>query len=172
MTHPLDVLDGVQVAEPCNVLWDQMRGTDTARHCDRCNKTVHNLSEMSAADASALLAVRGSGLCVRFARRADGAVVTRDRPVRPTSRIRWIMRRAVVALGSCVGLALATGCGERRTMGAVCTARGDGPAPTTVQQTPTGPPPAPQVEAPPPRPVNAHQQPTDTPPTGPGDSGR
>lgn len=59
-----------------------MRPVDPAgrvRACDQCQLQVHDLSALSRAEAEALLAAASGGrLCVRFYRRADGRVQTRD----------------------------------------------------------------------------------------------
>jgi hypothetical protein len=84
-TRPLspadDLLKNVRVASPCRVSWDEMPGGDRVRSCAHCRRKVYNLSEMSAADAASLLRDTEGRLCVRFYRRADGTVMTRDCPV-------------------------------------------------------------------------------------------
>jgi hypothetical protein len=57
-----------------------MSGDDRARHCQECNLNVYNLSEMTRADAERLIASREGRLCVRFYRRVDGTIITRDCP--------------------------------------------------------------------------------------------
>jgi hypothetical protein len=78
----LPLLAQVRVASPCTARWDQMRGDEHARHCGQCDKTVYDLSSLTAAQAEALLRSKGDdGLCVRFYRRRDGTVITSDCPV-------------------------------------------------------------------------------------------
>lgn len=77
----LSVLDRVSVASPCTVSWDDMTGDDRARHCGLCKLNVYNLSEMTAQDAAAFVQQREGRTCVRFYRRADGTMITRDCPV-------------------------------------------------------------------------------------------
>jgi hypothetical protein len=73
----------VSVKQSCNVSWNAMTGTDTVRHCEQCDRTIHNLSAMTAADAERLLAQSsGERLCVTYARGPSGEVVTTDRPAR------------------------------------------------------------------------------------------
>lgn len=55
-----------------------MKGDDRARFCDRCALTVYNLSGMTRDEATALVSQRGGRTCVRFYRRGDGTVLTRD----------------------------------------------------------------------------------------------
>ncbi len=77
----LPLLKRVRVASPCHESWDDMSGDERARFCGRCEKSVFNLSGMTAADAEELLAAHGTSLCVRFYRRPDGTVMTADCPV-------------------------------------------------------------------------------------------
>lgn len=76
----LPLLREIRVASPCHERWEDMQGDDRTRHCGKCDKDVHDLSAMSAADAEALLAARGASLCVRLYRRFDGTVITSDCP--------------------------------------------------------------------------------------------
>jgi hypothetical protein len=78
--HPLNTL---QVARPCSADWNAMRGTDRVRHCAACGLHVYDLSAMTAADALALVEQTEGRLCVRFYRRADGTLLTRDCPEAP-----------------------------------------------------------------------------------------
>lgn len=73
-------LDYVRVAAPCPANWEQMAGDDRVRHCQECNLNVYNLSEMTRLEAERFIASREGRLCVRFYRRADGTILTRDCP--------------------------------------------------------------------------------------------
>jgi len=70
----LEVLD---VKEPCTEDWDAMDGDARKRHCAVCEMSVYDLSEMSEAAAVQLLS-RPDRVCVRFYRRADGRVTSKD----------------------------------------------------------------------------------------------
>lgn len=74
-------LDRVRVASPCKADWAQMIGTDRVRFCGQCNLNVYNLSSMTRTEAESLISDREGRLCVRFYRRADGSILTRDCPV-------------------------------------------------------------------------------------------
>lgn len=74
-------LSQVRVASPCSESWDNMTGSEQVRFCGRCEKRVYNLSAMSADEAEALLARKRFGVCIQYARRADGTLVTTDCPV-------------------------------------------------------------------------------------------
>jgi hypothetical protein len=81
MPEELPVLDNLRVASPCTASWEDMRGDDRSRFCRHCSKHVYDLSAMTRGEAQALVREKESGLCVRFYRRRDGTVLTRDCPV-------------------------------------------------------------------------------------------
>jgi hypothetical protein len=74
-------LDQVRVAAPCKADWDQMIGSDRVRFCGQCSLNVYNLSAMNRSDAESLIARTEGRLCVRFYRRRDGSIITKDCPV-------------------------------------------------------------------------------------------
>jgi hypothetical protein len=63
-----------------------MEGDEKVRFCQRCELHVFNLSAMEVEEAGARLAEHADGLCVRFFRRADGTILTRDCPVGVTRK--------------------------------------------------------------------------------------
>lgn len=73
------MLDAIRLSFSCNELWERMRGNEQARFCERCQKTVYNLSAMTTAEAEATLCGPGDPPCVRYMRMADGRVSTKDR---------------------------------------------------------------------------------------------
>ena len=74
-------LDRVAVASPCSANWDTMVGDDRVRFCQQCNLNVYNLTRMTRDEAESLVVTTEGRLCVRFYRRADGSVLTRDCPI-------------------------------------------------------------------------------------------
>ncbi|UPT73978.1 MAG: hypothetical protein M0D55_19455 [Elusimicrobiota bacterium] len=74
-------LDGLTVASPCTESWDKMTGDERVRACAKCRLNVYNLSEMTKREAESLLVAKEGRLCVRFYRRHDGTVITKDCPV-------------------------------------------------------------------------------------------
>ena len=98
MTRPPISLDLIQVASPCHASWDQMQGDDRRRLCRHCNQHVYNLSGLPRAEADALVNQAEGRICVRFFRRADGTVLTRDCPV-GLRAVRNRFLRAAAALG-------------------------------------------------------------------------
>jgi hypothetical protein len=82
-------LPSVSVKKPCDVPWDAMTGTDLARQCARCDRSVHNLSAMNRDEAERLLeGSDGSRLCITYKRGPNGELITRDRPARFGSLVR------------------------------------------------------------------------------------
>ncbi len=71
-------LEIIDIAKPCPADWNAMRGDEQVRFCKHCSLNVYNLSAMSRADAEKLVGEREGRLCVRFYRRLDGTVITRD----------------------------------------------------------------------------------------------
>lgn len=77
-------LDNLKVANPCRANWERMEWQDEegcVRHCRSCQKNVYNISMMSRSEAEELLKRHEGELCVRFARREDGTLITGDCPI-------------------------------------------------------------------------------------------
>ena len=55
-----------------------MTGGARSRHCAQCRLNVFNLSGLSRVEAEALLVAKEGKVCVRYFRRPDGTVLTRD----------------------------------------------------------------------------------------------
>lgn len=77
----LQQLSQIQVASPCSADWDEMEGDEKVRFCGECRRHVFNLSAMDVEEAGARIVEHTDGLCVRFCRRADGTILTRDCPI-------------------------------------------------------------------------------------------
>jgi hypothetical protein len=73
-------LGDVQIASPCDVPWEAMRGGGRGRYCEACKLHVFNVSGMTRADALRLLRQQTGRICIRLFRRADGAILTQDCP--------------------------------------------------------------------------------------------
>jgi hypothetical protein len=73
------------------------------RFCGQCKLNVYNLTDMPRAEAEKLVQEREGRLCVRFFRRHDGTVLTRDCPV----GIRAVRQRLVRSVAALAGLVLA-----------------------------------------------------------------
>jgi len=118
-------LDHVRVASPCSADWDQMIGSDRARFCGQCNLNVYNLSSMTKKEAELLIGRTEGRLCVRYFRRRDGSVLTKDCPVglravrrRMASVIRGV-NAAVLTFFAGLGIHGITSSRPHVTMGAV-----------------------------------------------------
>jgi len=88
------LLDHVRVASPCNARWEDMAGDERARFCQHCHKHVFNLSELTRAEAEALIREKEGKLCGRFHRRRDGRMLTADCTVGRKLRQRRLLKRA------------------------------------------------------------------------------
>jgi hypothetical protein len=95
-------LPTLRLAVACKQRWEDMVGDERVRACAGCARPVFNLSEMTRAEAEAVLATRGLTPCVRFYRRPDGTVMTSDCGARPPTR-----RLAAVAAGATLATATA-----------------------------------------------------------------
>jgi hypothetical protein len=101
-----DPLDRIEVASPCPMEWDDMRGDARVRRCDSCRLRVYNLSAMTRAEAMALIRHREGRLCIRFYRRSDGTVLTRDCPHGFRKAARSVLAWTVAGLSAAILLAL------------------------------------------------------------------
>ncbi len=107
-TNPLD---NIKIASPCSMDWDAMTGVGRKRYCGECKLNVYNLSGMTRTEAESLLMNSEGRLCVRFYRRADGSILTKDCPVgwqavkKRISRVATAFVSLVFAALSGIGLA-------------------------------------------------------------------
>ena len=99
-TNPLD---NVRVAAPCPADWGKMADDERVRYCDRCSLHVYNLSGMTRREAEALVTSAEGRLCVRFYRRPDGTVLTRNCPVGLSALKRRAARAAAATLTAVLG---------------------------------------------------------------------
>src|SRR6266498_5288627 len=74
-------IEHVRIAAPCKADWDQMIGSERVRFCSQCSLNVFNLSSKNRSEAESLIARTEGRLCIRFYRRFDGSIITRDCPV-------------------------------------------------------------------------------------------
>ena len=74
-------LNDIRIASPCSANWNEMYGNDRKRFCSECKLNVYNLSGMTRDEAETLIMNAEGRLCVRFYRRTDGTVITKDCPV-------------------------------------------------------------------------------------------
>ena len=98
-----DPLKHAKVAAPCSADWESMIGDARRRFCGQCELNVYNLSEMSRREAEDLINRTEGRLCVRFYRRADGTVLTKDCPIGLRAMRRKLSRLATATLSAILG---------------------------------------------------------------------
>lgn len=81
MSSKQSPLNNIHIASPCSADWAGMIGTERKRYCGECKLNVYNLSGMTMTEAEDLLTRSEGRLCVRYFRRADGTVLTKNCPV-------------------------------------------------------------------------------------------
>jgi hypothetical protein len=74
----MKTLENIRIASPCRADWNEMTGDDRTRTCAACAKQVFNLSEMTRAEAEAVIAEKHGNLCARYYQRADGTIMLAD----------------------------------------------------------------------------------------------
>jgi hypothetical protein len=107
MSRFTNPLNNVSVASPCSADWNEMYGDERKRFCGQCKLNVYNLSDMSRGEAESLIMNAEARLCVRFYRRTDGTVITKDCPV-GWAKVKQRARTVATAACSLI-LALFTG---------------------------------------------------------------
>src|SRR5579872_4968174 len=114
MAVALTVLDTITIETPCTIPWNDMRGDDRTRFCSKCSKNVHDISEMTAAEAVQLLNVQEQTPCVRLYRRSDRRVMTSDCPKTLRERTwKWLSKRSSW-VASLFAMVFMLGCGEKQ----------------------------------------------------------
>jgi hypothetical protein len=103
-----DPLRRIRIASPCTADWNEMYGDERVRFCSKCELNVYNLSAMARADAERLLVDREGHLCVRFFRRSDGTILTKDCPIGLRALKQKIGRIAV----ACISFVFGAGVGQ------------------------------------------------------------
>ena len=99
-TNPLE---HVRVAAPCPADWAKMVGDERVRYCNQCELHVYNLSGMTRREAEALVTSSEGRLCVRFYRRADGTILTRNCPTGLSALKRRASRAAAATMTAVLG---------------------------------------------------------------------
>jgi hypothetical protein len=64
------------IAKPCPESFETMRGNERVRHCDKCDKSVFDLSAGTEREAEAILesADKSGRICVRYAANSGGQI--------------------------------------------------------------------------------------------------
>jgi len=99
-------LDNIRIASPCSADWNAMNGDERKRFCGDCKLHVYNLSGMTRYDAENLLRLSEGRLCVRYFKRPDGTILTKDCPVgwaKVEQRVKFITAAAFSLIVSLLG---------------------------------------------------------------------
>jgi hypothetical protein len=88
----------ISLPRPCGENWDNMAERGCNRHCGACDKTIRDLSQLSADEVEALLANKEK-VCVRAQIDADGTVLTVGGAM--------VSRRIKAVVGASLSLAVA-----------------------------------------------------------------
>ncbi|MBX3114779.1 MAG: hypothetical protein KF836_09465 [Fimbriimonadaceae bacterium] len=99
----------VRIAKPCPKDWNEMTGDDQSRFCSHCEKSVHNLAELSAGDAEQLLCNTSGRVCIRMVSGPQGSFKTKQG---------WF-RRVALAGAATLTLVPLTACGPTENSGMV-----------------------------------------------------
>ncbi|MGH9947879.1 MAG: hypothetical protein ACRD6X_11855 [Pyrinomonadaceae bacterium] len=97
-------LYNIKIASPCSADWQNMFGSERKRFCGDCKLNVYNISGMTLKEAEQLLENSEGRLCVRYYRRADGTILTKDCPVGWAKVRQRVSRVATAAFSLIVGL--------------------------------------------------------------------
>lgn len=81
-----DLLDLIDVPEPCPQSWESMQGDDKSRFCGSCEKDIYNLSEMTRREAKKLILQSKESVCVRLEKDTHGKVKTLKRQLHQITR--------------------------------------------------------------------------------------
>lgn len=60
------VLDAIEVKNPCSENWDEMTGNDKVRFCSHCSHTVNDLSRLTRKEAVRLVRRSEGRICIRY----------------------------------------------------------------------------------------------------------
>lgn len=100
-TNPLD---NIKIASPCPANWNEMYGDERKRFCSECKLNVYNLSDMTRLEAENFLINAEGRVCIKFYRRSDGTVLTKDCPVGWQAVKKQFSRAAKAFASICVGI--------------------------------------------------------------------
>lgn len=104
MTDLPRVLAKIDVAAPCSVPWSSMKGDDQVRLCKQCDQHVFNLESMTVDEISRMIAEKEGKACVRFYRRFDGTLLTKDCAVGLAARMRRRLFKVAIFLAGVISL--------------------------------------------------------------------
>lgn len=106
-----NLLERVRVPQPCDASWDEITeqrdAVSAQRLCEHCEREVHDLSQMTKAEAEDLIGNSKGKVCVRLVKDADGRTVTKDSNTKSSEKqVRIIGRSRFRFAASAVSAAL------------------------------------------------------------------
>lgn len=112
------------IASPCTEDWDAMDGNERRRSCQKCDKEVVNLSELTGREVERLFQrQRGQDLCVRYAFDDAGNLELRPSPTGPLIPAALLLRGREVLLGTSLAVSALAGCNPAGPAGDALLAR-------------------------------------------------
>lgn len=99
--NPKAILAKLNLSFQCPVDWEAMKGDDQNHHgqnrfCQKCQKTVTDLSTLSAEEAAQFV-LENEGACLRIWRDQDGQIVTKPCPTNQHLTARRVATRTLAA---------------------------------------------------------------------------
>ena len=88
----------IRHSEPCGQAWAEMQGNSKSRHCDACDRQVHNFAGMTKGEIQRLLVEREGRLCARIVRNADGSVQTLNPQTKPSMAASFVLAASLSAV--------------------------------------------------------------------------
>lgn len=116
---------------PCIEAWDTMRGNARERHCEVCDKPVHNFAAMTETQIHELIRKRNGHLCARRVHRADGTLVTLEAAPKPAIAAGVVLAASMVC-GAAAAQSLKDVSPTARLSGTVLVSDGSEPKPHAV----------------------------------------
>jgi hypothetical protein len=107
-----------------------MHGTSRERHCEVCEKQVHNFAAMTAAEIERVVREKQGSFCARIVHRADGSFVILDGRSQPSAAA-GVVLAASIAFGATVAAQSApepSRAAKAQLSGTVLVPDGSGPA--------------------------------------------
>jgi hypothetical protein len=100
-------LHRLAVSSPCSQDWDSMAGNDRVRFCEHCSLHVHNISQMTRAEALRVVENSHGRICIRYHRDPNGEVITKSAPPRLYQVRRRVSRVAASAFSATLSFSAA-----------------------------------------------------------------
>ena len=91
----------LRIARRCPMRWEDLRGDDRVRYCDRCRLDVYNFAAMDTEEQNRLVAQAKGRLCGRLVVRQDGRAMFGE--CGHERNWRWL-RRTFIAAGMLAGM--------------------------------------------------------------------